>query len=153
MYTMIDNSDVTEAQDGQIVDRRIENLLSYTLAGKINHPDYDSLLNEVLREFLHSDMPLFYASKTQSHDATVISYIVGCGMECSITVPGSANWPGEFSYAPDFPVAVAVYPRHEDEACCYFPGRNLNLAALGALVQVARQKCDIRNNQRELPLN
>lgn len=156
---MLFMQDTVGINNGVLHDERIERLLAYTVKGHIHHDDYDTLLNEVVREFLIEDAPMFYASKTQPHDASVLVYIAALGFCMTIANRNGPTWPGDFDYAPDCCYAVSIaYPFQEPddedfEWSEYGPGLNLNLAGLAALVQLARESCEIDYNQGKLLLN
>lgn len=149
-----------EVNQGIRHDARIETLMAYTFAGKIRHEHYDQLLNEVVREFLVPNAPLFYASKTLDHDASVLTYIAALGFDALITNHRGPNWPGQNTVIPDACYAVSLaYPETPDsdpdeiEWTEYTPGLNLNLACLAALIQLAREYCEVEYNQGRLLLN
>lgn len=157
---MIDNTDVQEIHDGKRVDMRIESLMHCILHQLWSAQHFDTLFNEVMREFVSEDTPLFNAARVGREGPSgynAVGLLLLLRFEFSVTYPDSPQWPGLFEYMPDAKYAVNIfYPNHpidDQESTSYSPGMNLNQAVLFALVQYARERSLEIHNQIELRLN
>lgn len=154
--TMQDNTDVQEIHDGLLVDMRVESVLACIQKEEWNVQDFDTVFNEVVHEFVDSQVPPFKAAQaghTNDQNA-VIRFLYYMRLDFSVTFRGSAGWPGNFDYLPDATCAVSLHYRNDPETCTsYTPGKTLAQAVLGAVMQYAREKSLAKYNQGELRLN
>lgn len=151
-----DNHDVQEVHDGKLTDMRIEGIIDCIHREMWSAPDFDTLFNEIVREFVDPHVPPFKAVRAAQleHEYGAVGYLMLMRLDFTVTNVGSANWPGRFDYKPDATCAVSIHYRHDPDATTqYSPGRTLTHAILCAIMQYARERSATIYNQGELRLN
>lgn len=150
---MADNTDVSEVHDGKITDMRIEALLSLVFQSKYNEEHFDTLFNEIVRDFIAEDCPTILASVAGKQDATAagLYYLSLLQLDYSVTHAGSRDWPiGGFEYLPQATVAISIAHLGGRSQTDMSPGQSVNQAAVAAILQLCRELSWTDNNQGNL---
>lgn len=153
---MDNNYDVQEVHSGKLTDMRIEAILRAIHKEDWDIADFDTLFNELVHEFVDPNVPPFKAVRAAKceHDYAAVGLLMLMRLDFTVTCVGSINWPGVFEYKQDATCAVSIHYRNDpDSTTQYAPGRTLTHAILCAIMQYARERSLIINNQGELRLN
>lgn len=153
---MNDNSDVQVVHEGQVVDKRMELLLSVIVEEDWASPDFDTLFTEVVQEFINEDCPGLLPSVAgrSPQNCVALQYLDMLGIDYSVFHKDGHEWPiGGYSYLPDATCAVRLWYDNGFSQTATFPGRNSNHAALGSMIQLCRELSQREYNQGTLSLH
>jgi hypothetical protein len=135
--------------DDQVIDARIEEMLSCVIQEAFDDPTFDLLFQEIISEYLQLS-PLYNVSLAMNINVNFTLLPLAMGFDMLAITPKSHQWPvGDFDFMPDAIVAVALVYERGEKVTSLFPGRNINAAIVGALLQLAREKASLINDEPE----
>lgn len=140
--------------DGEYTDMMIEEILNLIYKDYYDADHFDAVYTGIVRTYIQPDCPDLVASRAGKDRVSggAIHYISMLGLDYMVIHAGNPSWP-EFDYMPDAVIAVSImYPNGED-ASSYAPGKSINQASLGAIMQIAREVATKHLNQPALDMN
>jgi hypothetical protein len=142
-----------EEIDGRQTDMIIESLLSAVLREDYSHKNFDGHYTSVVRHYINEECPDLLVSRAAKDRLNLgpIHYLTMLRLDYQVITKDGPHWPeGGFASAPDAYVALSIFYPNGEDASNWWPGRDLNQAALGAILQYAREIADDHYNQPDL---
>lgn len=145
----LDQNPNVELVDGMYCDMLIEQIIGFVWDNYYDDEDFDEAFNVVVQRYIDKDAPHLVASHAgrRREHAGSIHFLLIFRLDFDVINSTSARWPKHgFDGMPDATCAVSIMGEG-DSMTDYFPGVSINQAALGALLQLAREKALVYYNQ------
>lgn len=140
--------------DGKYTDMLVEEMLNLIYQNYYSADHFDEVFTGIVQTYINPDCPTLIASRAGSERlvGVAIHYFTMLGLSYTVIHQNNPEWPG-FDFMPDAAIAVSVTYPDGVHATSYTPGRNINQAALAAIMQLAREVAIENYNQPELDMN
>ena len=142
-----------EQIDGEHTDMLIEELLQAVQSADYSHPNFDGHFTSIVRRYIHEGCPDLMVSRSAGDRLTMgpVHYLTMLCLDFQVIAKDGPNWPaGGFENCAGATCAVSVFHDDGDTITGWWPGSNINQAALGAILQYAREVAHEHYNQPDL---